>query len=65
MKKKDEQLRRVHQIVINNNDTNSAIASKDQAPESITKVISPVRDIRVSRKVTYYAQLFFPLKYLY
>ncbi|XP_018056057.1 PREDICTED: kinesin-like protein KIF23 [Atta colombica] len=47
VKKKDEQLRRVHQIVLDN-DINSA--SKDQAPESTTRVVSPVRDTRVSRK---------------
>ncbi|XP_018347453.1 PREDICTED: kinesin-like protein KIF23 [Trachymyrmex septentrionalis] len=49
VKKKDEQLRRVHQIVVDINDINSVIA-KDQAPESTTRIISPVRDTRVSRK---------------
>ncbi|XP_018377804.1 PREDICTED: kinesin-like protein KIF23 [Trachymyrmex cornetzi] len=50
VKRKDEQLRRVHQIVIDINDINSATASKDQAPESTTRVVSPIRDTRVSRK---------------
>ncbi|KYN28299.1 Kinesin-like protein KIF23 [Trachymyrmex cornetzi] len=62
VKRKDEQLRRVHQIVIDINDINSATASKDQAPESTTRVVSPIRDTRVSRKMSLLTRKFLCIK---
>lgn len=66
MKEKEDKLRLVKQILVDNNGINPAIAlSKEQVPELTTRVISPDRDTRISRKVFYYAQLLLPLKYLY
>jgi hypothetical protein len=50
MKEKEDKLRLMKQILVDNNDI-PVIALKEQTTESTTKVISPNRD-RVSRKVT-------------
>lgn len=64
MKEKEDKLRLVKQILVDDNGINSAIvSSKEQVPEFTTRVVSPDRDIRISRKVTCYAFIFF-FKYL-
>lgn len=54
MKEKEDKLRLVKQILVDDNGINPAIASsKEQVPELISRVVSPDRDTRTSRKVTY------------
>lgn len=52
MKEKEDKLRMVKKILV---DDNSVIPSKEQAPESTTKVVSPDRENRISRKVISYS----------
>lgn len=47
MKEKEDKLRLVKKILV---DDNSIIPSKGQAPESTTKIVSPDRETRISRK---------------
>ncbi|XP_012534885.1 kinesin-like protein KIF23 [Monomorium pharaonis] len=53
MKEKEDKLRMVKQILIDDNDFNPVIAgtsSKERVPELIMRVASPDRDARISRK---------------
>ncbi|XP_011865389.1 PREDICTED: kinesin-like protein KIF23 [Vollenhovia emeryi] len=51
MKAKDDKLRLVKQILVDDNGINPAIASASkEVPELTTRVISPDRDTRISRK---------------
>ncbi|XP_018405122.1 PREDICTED: kinesin-like protein KIF23 [Cyphomyrmex costatus] len=51
VKKKDDKLRLVQQIIVDENDINPTIASKKhQVSELTTRVVSPDRDTRVARK---------------
>lgn len=52
MKEKEDKLRLVKQILVDDNGINPTIASsKEQVPELISRVVSPDRDTRTSRKV--------------
>jgi len=65
MKEKEDKLRLVKQILVDDNGINPAIiSSKEQGSELTTRVINPDRDTRISRKVIHNI-LFFTLKYLY
>jgi len=59
MKEKEDKLRLVKQILVDDNGINPAIiSSKEQGSGLTTRVINPDRDTRISRKVTCYTQYF-------
>lgn len=54
MKEKENKLRLVKQILVDDNGINPVtVSSKEQVPELTTKIVSPDRDARISRKVTF------------
>ena len=66
MKEKENKLRLVKQILVNDNihPAMAGVSSKEQVPELTTRVVSPDRSARTSRKVACIMLLNIFIKYI-